>query len=444
MSLDPPLDRALHLRHFKRCLSLLSHHYTGNDSTRMTLGCFILAAVDMLSLPDADDDDPTPLPDAPLVTPEARANYRRWVLSCQHARGGFCGSTTHVLPGEDQETDSGNANIAATYFALQLLALTADDGAVEGGRVLEGVDRARTLGWLRGLQRGDGSFGENLAELPGGAYTERGHVVAGGRDMRYCYLAAAIRWVLRGNVGRESPLWVEDIDVDAMVKHVRNSQKYDGGIAESPSSESHSGYGYCAVAALSLLDRPAEGTGTLGAVHDSKILKEGIQDVPALVRFLALRQAAYAEVATPEGSARPGECPEEEEDHHHDAEEARHIGFNGRCNKDVDTCYCWWVSASLSILHPHSRDNILAPTVPAQRRFLLEKTQHAIAGGFGKYPGSPPDLYHAYMGLVALAAMGEPNLKKIDLAMCISEDTVKRLEAGRRGLLGAAGKSGKA
>ena len=37
------------------------------------------------------------------------------------------------------------------------------------------------------------------------------------------------------------------------------------------------------------------------------------------------------------------------------------------------------------------------------RAYLLEKTQHLIAGGFGKLPGDPPDLYHAYLGLAALA-----------------------------------------
>lgn len=37
------------------------------------------------------------------------------------------------------------------------------------------------------------------------------------------------------------------------------------------------------------------------------------------------------------------------------------------------------------------------------RRYLLEKTQHLIVGGFGKFPGCPPDIYHAYLGLACLA-----------------------------------------
>jgi len=39
------------------------------------------------------------------------------------------------------------------------------------------------------------------------------------------------------------------------------------------------------------------------------------------------------------------------------------------------------------------------------RRYLLDKTQHRI-GGFGKLPGDPPDIYHSYLGLAALALFG--------------------------------------
>lgn len=61
-------------------------------------------------------------------------------------------------------------------------------------------------------------------------------------------------------------------------------------------------------------------------------------------------------------------------------------GFNGRCNKRGDTCYSFWVGGSLDVLK--QLDLI---DMRANRRFLLEKTQHFI-GGFSKLPkpGSPP------------------------------------------------------
>lgn len=38
------------------------------------------------------------------------------------------------------------------------------------------------------------------------------------------------------------------------------------------------------------------------------------------------------------------------------------------------------------------------------RRYLLSRTQHLV-GGFGKLPGDPPDMYHAYLGLAALSLL---------------------------------------
>ena len=59
-------------------------------------------------------------------------------------------------------------------------------------------------------------------------------------------------------------------------------------------------------------------------------------------------------------------------------------GFNGRFNKVADTCYSWWVGASLGMLdRPHLQN------FDAAERYLLDKTQHQI-GGFCKMPGDPP------------------------------------------------------
>ncbi|KAJ3559709.1 hypothetical protein NPX13_g9497 [Xylaria arbuscula] len=107
-------------------------------------------------------------------------------------------------------------------------------------------------------------------------------------------------------------------------------------------------------------------------------------------------------------------------------------GFNGRLNKLPDTCYTWWNSGALSLL---GEDNLVSRG-PA-RRFILEKTQHLI-GGFAKYAGGPPDVYHGYMGLAALANMGEPGLAKFDPRLCISADAAARIFNARNALLNPA------
>ncbi|KAL1854418.1 geranylgeranyl transferase type-1 subunit beta [Diaporthe australafricana] len=469
---DPPLDKPRHLRYWQRCArTLLPHHYTPNDSQRVTLGFFIIAAIDLLSSPD----DPKP-----LLSPADRRGLRSWVLSCQHPHGGFCGSPTHVFPpGRDDSDAGGNANIAATYFALLLLPMLTEDGHAEGG-AYAGVDRAKTLRWLRRLQRvdGDGSFGEVIYELPSfdsagekeDAGTERRrYIVGGGKDMRYCYLAATIRWILRGDVAETDDAYVEDIDVAALVRHIRRSQSYDGGFSESLGHESHAGYAYCSVAALALLDRPVGATAPEPEATDqqqtpfphysqSRSMQEGIPDIPGFISFLISRQFAFLEKEEQEAD-EDDEDPEtanfqmaslslSEPD-----QDMKHIGFNGRCNKVADTCYTWWVLGSLSILgvlnhaslsssssspSSQSSNTVDQSALEAARKFLLDKTQHAI-GGFGKRAANPPDIYHSSLGLFALATMGDPSLKKVDAGLAVSVDTVRRIEAGRRGLLRRAG-----
>ena len=246
---EPPLDIKRHIRYWQRCYrSPLPHHYTSHDSTRMALAFFIISALDLLSKPDqpAEDTTAAPLPQAqPLVTPEDRQSLRSWVRNLQHPEGGFCGSPIHLpppytvdnkRPAENGATkpifdlrSAAGANIAATYFALLLLPLAAENLESAAG-AYACVDRVKTLKWLKRLQRPDGSFGELI--------TGDGHIM-GGKDMRYCYLAASIRWCLRGNVKPGDEAWVEDIDVDSLVKHIRAGQvRY----AKSPQECRDSGY----------------------------------------------------------------------------------------------------------------------------------------------------------------------------------------------------------
>ena len=73
-------------------------------------------------------------------------------------------------------------------------------------------------------------------------------------------------------------------------------------------------------------------------------------------------------------------------------------------------------------------------SVDPSRNFLFEQTQHMI-GGFSKYPQGPPDIYHAYLGLAALATMGDTSLKHFDTSLCISVETVQRIAKARDALI---------
>ncbi|CAK7210677.1 geranylgeranyl transferase type-1 subunit beta [Sporothrix bragantina] len=457
---DSPLDNARHLRYWQRCLrTLLPHQYTANDSTRMMLGCFCVAATDVLSTQKGAE---------PVISARDRKAFRAWVLACQHPGGGFVGGPTHAYPravyagfdfgGGSVDTGApGEANIAATLFALQLLALLANpaDGERSEDKKSEdqkregaflGVNRDATLRWLRRLQRPDGSFGEYVADVPDArAAGGRRPVVGGGADMRYCYIAAMIRWMLGGGVDTSVP----DINVDALVLYMRRGQTYDGGFAESSTHESHAGYAFCAIAALELLGRPAEGdpaTALSSSENGRDLFARGIADVPALLRWLAARTFLYRPEIEEDDDAEWQESIVTEVTPLEVCGNSPLLGFNGRCNKHADSCYTWWTVSSLNILERHGygyglKDKESKDNWAAKRRFLLEKMQHHI-GGFSKVPGGPPDIYHAYLSLAALASQGESSLKAFDPAMSVSLDTVRTIEAARRGLLRGQGEGG--
>ncbi|KAL2260490.1 hypothetical protein VTK26DRAFT_5494 [Humicola hyalothermophila] len=475
---EPTLDIERHLKYWKMCLQApLPVHYLSNDGNRMALAYFIINAISLLTPHSSQAQRETGR--KPLIPPEDRPKLRQWVLSHQQPGGGFAPTPSVVFPpkgdgqweavtGDDDVEGAGIANLPGTLFALQLLALLADEN--NEACAFDGVDRVQTLKWLRRLQREDGSFGEVLKRLPG-----HGWFIGGGYDMRYCYIAASIRWILRGDVKEGEPGWVEDFDTKGLAEYILRTQTYDGGFAGSSQEEPHAGYAFCAISALSLLDRPQETTDT---PHHSKILHQGIRNMPGLIHWLASRQFVYLDPSSPlakppctsttNAAQDPGDpnSPQEDDDddeedednfllpHHPSAlwppQNRRHVACNGRCNKVADTCYTWWVGAALVQLglglpannsnsnnnnnnNPQSASSVL--DWPASRRFLLEKTAHRV-GGFAKYPGGPPDVYHACFGLTALAVMGEePGLNRVDAGLAVPVHTVKVMEKARARLL---------
>ena len=170
----------------------------------MTLAFFILSALDLLGILDTQ------------VDAAERQVYVDWIYRCQHTQGGFRGFTggdvsTEQGGGEFEEkrrTQWDLANIAATYFALVNLIVLGDD--------LRQVDAKVCWRWVRGLQLPDGSFGEGVGS--------EGEIL-GGRDVRFCYCALGIRWMLSRLSGDRVPMdGEEDIDIEKVVNFVEASQ----------------------------------------------------------------------------------------------------------------------------------------------------------------------------------------------------------------------------
>ncbi|KAL2795852.1 terpenoid cyclases/protein prenyltransferase alpha-alpha toroid [Aspergillus keveii] len=400
-----------HIRYFLRCLkTFLPDLYTSNDSNRMLLAFFTLAGLDLLNVLESK------------TTPEERQGYIEWIYHCQVPSGGFRG-----FPGTDfgderrtRENEAWDpANVPSTFFALVILLILGDD--------LSRVKRVECLRWLPKMQRPDGSFGEVLGPED---------KVEGGGDLRFCCFGAGTRYLLRGksDAGLDG---VEDIDMEKLVKFIESCQAYDGGMAEGPFCEAHSGHTYCAIGALTFLDRLSSGSKRVPLISPDS------EQYESLVRWLVSRQTT--ELGDEEDSdedSDEGQGIDNAEDLTEavaglrldenisklppmpgpSAETLQWAGFNGRCNKYADTCYSFWNTATLDMLGK-------LPLVDAagNRQYLLEKTQHLV-GGFGKGVGEPPDLLHSYFGMVSLAFQGEQGLDRIDPALCATHRTVQQLQ----------------
>ncbi|KAF2769333.1 geranylgeranyl transferas-like protein type i beta subunit [Teratosphaeria nubilosa] len=415
----PPLklEKARHVKYWTRCLkTLLPHQYTSNDSNRMYLAYFIISALDLLGVLGT------------VPSEQERRDHIDWVYHCQHPHGGF-----RMWPGTDfgdQRNESNAqwdpANVPATYFALALLLIYNDD--------LQRVRREGTLQWLAQMQRPDGSFGETLVNGQ----------IEGGRDPRFGYCAAGIRYMLRGDSASSLDIagqQVPDINVDGLVRCMCAAECHDGGLADEPFHEPHAGYTFCSIGALALVQRLR--LGEAGSNGDEIC---GPSSPANTIGWLISRQTELTDPNAgldSEFSGSPKPSTQIAEGKMYDKENGRPpahqarvdsaagsifdllvdgAGMNGRCNKVADTCYAFWACAPLHIMkQPNLYDH------QAIRRYLLGKTQHPVLGGFGKFPGDLPDLYHSYLGLAALSLAGDKDVKELDGGMCLSKEARAKL-----------------
>ncbi|XP_022131184.1 geranylgeranyl transferase type-1 subunit beta [Pieris rapae] len=184
-------------------------------------------------------------------------------------------------------------------------------------------------------------------------------------DMRFVYCAACISYILNDWSG---------FNIKRATEYILKSIGYDYGIAQCPELESHGGTTFCALATLSL-------TNQLDQLSEAQI--EGLK------RWLLLRQID---------------------------------GFQGRPNKPVDTCYSFWVGASLKIL------NALHLSDYANNRSYVYETQDIVVGGFSKWPDTCTDPMHTYLGLAGLSLIGESGLFEIVPTLNISKRAHEHLK----------------
>jgi len=97
-------------------------------------------------------------------------------------------------------------------------------------------------------------------------------------------------------------------------------------------------------------------------------------------------------------------------------------GFQGRPNKDPDTCYSFWLGATLSIMGSLDKIN-----KEKNRDFILSNA-NVLTGGFSKNMDSIPDPMHTCLSLCGLSLIGEEILNPINPALNITERAANYLK----------------
>lgn len=161
-------------------------------------------------------------------------------------------------------------------------------------------------------------------------------------DIRFVFCAAAICFIL--------DLW-ESVDVERMLRFIKSSQAYDGAFGMGPLTEAHGGCTYCALASLKMIGK--------------------LDDLPSrerLVNWCVKRQQ---------------------------------VGFQGRIEKDEDSCYSFWVGGSLALL------GVGALIDRNACAGFLKRCESTASGGFQKFPETRvPDILHSYFSVAGLSICG--------------------------------------
>lgn len=284
-----------------------------------------------------------------------------WIYSQQLRRpadaptawaGGFRGSFLIASPFEGARGAPPTSAYDVGHLAMTYTALAT---LTILGDDLSRVDRAAALAHVRTLQQPDGSFCA---------------VEGGESDMRFVYCAAAICSFLRDGGGAGEDLgeegssneW-EGMDAPKATAYILASQAYDGALGLGPGTESHGGSTYTGLAALALM-----GSGSLLPRRE------------AAVRWCVERQLG---------------------------------GFQGRPNKDEDTCYSFWIGGALELLGAGGLTSLEA--VACFARCCQYKR-----GGLSKVPDAHPDVLHSYFACAGLSVAGHAELLPLDARFGIS------------------------
>lgn len=313
--------------------------------------------------------------------------------------GGFKGSN-YLGPIENESSlhPYDHSHIAMTYVALCTLKSLGDD--------LSRINKHAILSTLQGLQKENGSFVAVSSNTRAAEYDDDADDVAEAEDdcdLRFMYAAIAVWYILtssddssdeNGNNNTNTNNDCCYINIESATQYILSCKSYEGSFGLTPGREGHGGSTFCGVASLYLL-------GVLDDVMEKDTHHhhhhQGWKD--DLIYWCVMRQQSLLRkkvVDDDDTTNNNNGYVMDEED-----EQQQPAGMVGRPNKKEDTCYSYWIGATLHLLSSSSHyiDGW------ALRDYVL--TCQSPYGGFGKVVGAMPDLLHSFYSLAWLTLSRE-------------------------------------
>eukprot|EP00607_Mallomonas_marina_P010712 CAMPEP_0182421096 /NCGR_PEP_ID=MMETSP1167-20130531/6314_1 /TAXON_ID=2988 /ORGANISM="Mallomonas Sp, Strain CCMP3275" /LENGTH=392 /DNA_ID=CAMNT_0024597875 /DNA_START=102 /DNA_END=1280 /DNA_ORIENTATION=+ len=359
LDLELSLDTTKHINYFKMCLNLLPHHYVGLDCSRLTAIYFSVTGLDILGA--LDEIDKSSIIDY-IYALQINPNEKESPGTPSY--GGFIGGTylgqsftsksSVTATSHIQDTENMRDVLTDDIHRTETKAEVVSEPCSNLSQYMEGHLAMNYTAIASLLALGDDLSGVNKVtllnsirqlQLDDGSF--RATSEGSECDMRFLYCACAVCALLND--------W-SPINKESAVNYILHCITYEGGLSLTPGSEAHGGSTYCGFASLVLMNRQ-------DAMSASQ--KED------LLRWCMHRQIG---------------------------------GFQGRTNKDPDSCYSYWVGATISLL-----DGLSDSDLESTGLFLLGHCQYfnfKCNGGFSKMPGAAPDILHSFFSLCWLAMSG--------------------------------------
>jgi len=213
---------------------------------------------------------------------------------------------------------------------------------------------------LKDVQRERIASSLSQLQLPSGAFLAT--PLSTENDLRFVYCACVIAFILNDWSG---------VDVERCRNFILQCRTYEFAFGQVPGAEAHGGSTFCAIASLSLMN-----------------FLDQLDHRDELIRWCLFRQDE---------------------------------GFHGRPHKPDDSCYSWWIVATLKLLDKEHLIDF------ERNKTFLHATESNQTGGFSKLPDASPDPLHSYLSLAGLALMKNPHLKSIHPALIVPTYQIDRL-----------------